>query len=105
MKRLASLAIILSAFLSTNANAWFFFLPGAVTGKIADALTGAEGENCVGPNAKIGDLIRLGNGETRKVKSLSGTSIRCTNTELPIRALLETTTESAAVGPQHHSKA
>jgi hypothetical protein len=77
------------AFASSQANAWFFFIPGSVTGKVADAFTGAEGENCVGPNAKIGDIIRNPSGNTATIKSLSGTSTRCQDPNLPIRALLE----------------
>jgi hypothetical protein len=89
--------------LSSNAYAWFFFfLPGAVTGKIADAFTGAEGENCVGIAAKVGDNIRLENGDVKSITSLSGTSTRCTNPELPIRALLGNATTSP---PAHISKA
>ena len=89
MKKIIALIICLSAFVSTNANAWFFFfLPGSVTGAISDAVTGSEGSNCVGPNAKVGDNIRTPTG-VMTVKSLSGTSSRCTQPEFPIRALLE----------------
>lgn len=77
MKRVLSIAIVLSALFSTSAHAWFFFfLPGSVTGAITDAITGSEGENCVGTNAKVGDLIRLANGDMKNVKSLSGTSVQ-----------------------------
>ena len=72
---------------SSNANAWFFILPGFVTSKIADVVTGSEGDNCVGPNAKVGDLF-YPNGVAMTIKSLSGTSSRCTNPAMPIRALL-----------------
>ena len=90
MKNITAIAIFLSMVLaSSSANAFFFFfLPGSVTGKIADAFTGSEGENCVGPNAKVGDPINL-NGTRMTVKSLSGTSSRCNNPEMPIRAMLE----------------
>ena len=102
MKKVLSIAIVLSALLSSNAYAWFFFfLPGAVTGKIADAFTGAEGENCVGSTSKVGDNIRLPNGEIKVITSLSGTSTRCTNPEMPIRALLGNATTST---PNHVSK-
>lgn len=73
-------------FLSFNAHAWFFvWIP---TGKIADALSGAEGENCVSASAKVGDKTTLPNGAAGEIKSLSGTSSRCTNPDLPIRALI-----------------
>lgn len=99
MKRVLTVLAVLSALLSSNAYAWFFFfLPGSVTGKIADAFTGAEGENCVGSTAKVGDNIRLPNGDLKSITSLSGTSTRCTNPEMPIRALLG----SAATSPTAH---
>jgi len=90
IKRAISLLIVLLAALSTDANAWFFFfIPGSVTGKIADAITGSEGENCVSPDKKVGDTFRSPNGNVATIKSLSGTSSRCTKPELPIRALVE----------------
>lgn len=89
MNKTIAIAFFLLACVSSNANAWFFFfLPGSVTSKIGDAFTGAEGDNCVGSNAKVGDTIRLATGKLMTVKSLSGTSSRCTNAEHPIRALL-----------------
>lgn len=66
----------------------FIYLPGSVTSAISDSITGAEGQNCVGANAKVGDRVRTPGGGWATVKSLSGTSMRCTNPELPIRALL-----------------
>lgn len=89
VKRAISLAILLLTAVSTNANAFFFFIPGFVTAKIADAVTGSEGENCVGSTAKVGDIISLPNGGTVMIKSLSGQSIRCTQPDHPIRALLD----------------
>jgi len=77
--------------LSSSANAWFFFIPGGLISKIGDGISGAEGENCVKADAKVGDVIRSLNGNTAKIKSLSGTSSRCTNQDLPIRALIEYT--------------
>jgi hypothetical protein len=64
------------------------FIPGSVTGAVSDTLTGSEGSNCVGAQARVGDTIRLPGGGRGVVKSLSGTSIRCTQPEYPIRALL-----------------
>ena len=95
MKQLLSIAVLLSAFLSTSAHAFFFFIPGAAISAISDAVTGSEGENCVGPNAVVVGAINLG-GTLMTVKSLSGTSIRCTNPQLPIRALLVPSTSVAA---------
>jgi hypothetical protein len=80
------------ALTSSNAHAWFFFfIPGSVTGKIGDALTGAEGDQCVKETAKVGDVLRSPSGNTAVIKSLSGTSTRCQNNDLPIRARLEFT--------------
>ena len=76
--------------ISIDANAWFFFfIPGSVTRKIGDALTGSEGENCVGPNAKVGDTITSATGNTATVVSLSGSSSICRDERLPIRAKLQ----------------
>src|ERR1700693_5644125 len=107
MKKLMAVMICLSAFASTNANAWFFFfLPGSVTSAISDAVTGSEGSNCVGPNAKIGDNIRPPNSSVMTIKTLSGTSSRCTQPEFPIRALLEpSTTPTSGAAPAFTSKA
>lgn len=77
------------ALATCHANAWFIFIPGALTSKIGDALTGAEGENCVGVNAKVGDVLRNPSGSTATIKSVSGTSTRCRDPKLPIRALME----------------
>jgi hypothetical protein len=74
---------------SIDARAWFFFIPGKAIEAVGDALSGAEGSNCVSAKAKVGDRISLTDGRLTEVKSLSGTSSRCTNPEYPIRALLE----------------
>jgi riboflavin synthase alpha subunit len=100
MKKFVALTIFCAVFFaSSSANAWFFFfLPGSVTSKIGDALTGSEGENCVGANAKVGDSINV-NGTFMTVKSLSGTSSRCTNPAWPIRALLAAGTPPSSIPP------
>ena len=91
MKKLVALsALVVAALAPATANAWFFFyLPGSVTGAISDKVTGAEGDNCVGPYAKVGDRIAVPGKGTGVIKSLSGTSVRCTTSEYPIRALLD----------------
>ena len=94
MKRILSFMILLLTLASTNANAWFFFIPGSVTSAIADSITGDKGEHCVGSSTKVGDTIRLPDGSYGKVKYLSTSeSSRCTN-KLPIRALLDVTNSS-----------
>jgi hypothetical protein len=71
-----------------GANALFFFIPGKLISDIADAATGSEGEHCVSESAKVGDRISLPGGGFLRIKSLSGTSIRCSNPKFPVRALL-----------------
>ena len=81
--RIVFLSIIL---FSNTAHAFFFIIP---TGKISDLITGAEGDHCVTSVTKVGDKIAIAGGKVGEIKSLSGTSTRCTNQALPIRALLE----------------
>ena len=64
------------------------FIPGSLINATSDAITGAEGEHCVGRGAKVGDRIRLPGGGFGTVKSLSGTSVRCSQSSTPIRAAL-----------------
>ena len=74
---------------ASNANAFFFFfIPGGVIGKIGDAITGAEGDICVKDSTKVGEVMTSASGNKATVKSLAGTSSRCQNPALPIRALL-----------------
>jgi hypothetical protein len=76
------------AIFAPSAMAWIFYLPGSLTGAIADAITGDEGHHCVARSAKVGDRIKTSTG-LGIVKSLSGESSRCsTNLNNPIRALL-----------------
>jgi hypothetical protein len=91
-KRAAGALFLAMLLASTSAHAWFFFfIPGSVVGKIGDAITGSEGENCVAEKAKVGDVLTSPTGNTAVIKSLSGTSGRCPKPELPIRAKLEFT--------------
>lgn len=83
---------------------WFVFIPGSVVGAVTDSITGAEGQNCVGANVKVGDRIRTPGGGRATVKSLSGTSIRCTNPEHPIRALLVYDEEYQSQGQPYQDK-
>ena len=86
--KLCKIIPILALTLSLQ-GCFFVYIPGSVISGISDGLTGSEGSNCVGSNAKVGDRIRLPDGSTGVVKSLSGTSTRCTVPSMPIRALLE----------------
>jgi hypothetical protein len=81
-------AILAAALTLSLQGCFFVFIPGSVIGGISDAVTGAEGANCVSSAAKVGDPIRLPSGEIGTIKSLSGTSARCTNPALPTRALI-----------------
>ena len=67
---------------------YFVFIPGNVIHDVSDAITGSEGNHCVGTNAKMNNRITLPGGGKTTVKSLSGTSISCTQPEYPVRALL-----------------
>lgn len=87
-KFLQFLLLFWVALFSSSAMAWFFFIPGSLTGAIADAITGEEGFHCVARSVKVGDRIKTGTGPGI-VKSLSGESGRCsTNLNNPVRALL-----------------
>ena len=87
-KLLQYLLLIWVALFASSAMAWFFFIPGSLTGAIADAITGEEGFHCVARSVQVGDRIKTGTGPGI-VKSLSGESSRCsTNLNKPIRALL-----------------
>lgn len=68
---------------------FFVFIPGSLIQKVSDGFTGAEGEHCVSTVAKVGDKIRTPSGATYTVRSLSGTSSRCNDPGLPIRAALD----------------
>lgn len=81
------IAIILAA-ATQLAGCFFVFLPGSVTSAVADSVTGAEGQHCVAPNKKVGDVYHYPDGRRATIKSLSGTSVRCTDPARPIRALL-----------------
>jgi hypothetical protein len=81
---------LISLFISVNAHAFFFiFIPGSLIRKVGDAMTGAQGENCVGEDKKVGDVIYSPSGNSATIKSLSGTSSICRDPLLPIRAKLE----------------
>lgn len=81
--------ILLLAAFTFSLEGCVVWIPGSVISAVSDSITGSEGSHCVGANAKVGDTIRLPGGGRATVKSLSGTSVRCTNPEMPIRALLE----------------
>ena len=70
---------------------WFIYIPGSVTSSITDSITGAEGSHCVSERTRVGDKFRIAGPTghaTWVVKSLSGTSVRCTDPLRPVRALI-----------------
>jgi len=86
--RAAIMAVALAV--TTQLGGCFFvFIPGSLIQRVSDSVTGAEGDNCVSTAATVGSRINLPDGRTATVKSLSGTSVRCTDARYPIRALLE----------------
>lgn len=76
------------AFSVSLSGCFFVFIPGSLIQKVSDGITGAEGEHCVSRATTVGSRIRLRDGRTAEVKSLSGTSVRCTDPNMPIRAAL-----------------
>jgi hypothetical protein len=67
---------------------FFVYVPGPVVDSVVDRIDGVEGDNCVGAGAKVGDRVRTSDGRELTVASLSGTSPRCQQPNLPIRARL-----------------
>ena len=85
-RRLVVAAMLLAATQLTGC--FFIFIPGSVVGAVSDSITGAAGANCVSSGAKVGENVRMADGSLKQVKSLSGTSTRCADANLPIRAEL-----------------
>lgn len=87
MRRLALAAALIAT--TQIAGCWFVFIPGSLIRKVSDGITGAEGEHCVSSGAKVGDRVAMPTGGSGEIKSLSGTSINCTDSARPIRARIE----------------
>jgi hypothetical protein len=84
--------LALAVGVSQSAHAWFFlFVPG---------LFGDKGDACVSPTARVGDTINK-EGTRVVIKSLKGTSSRCSNANMPVLAESEpvTASTSASVAP------
>jgi hypothetical protein len=97
------LAILASACAALT-GCFFFVIPGSVTSSVSDAVTGAHGSNCVATTVKVGDRGRLPDGSIGVVKSLSGTSSRCTDPERPIRAEIVADTALSQASSTYASK-
>lgn len=85
--RVSSLLLALMASFSLS-GCFFIYIPGSVVSAVSDSITGAEGNNCVGESARVGDRVRTPGGGWATIKSLSGRSTRCQDPSMPIRALL-----------------
>ena len=84
-RRLPALALATLA-LTQLGGCWFVFIPGALIQAASDSITGASGEHCVGNAAYVGQTIKLTDGHTGTVKSVSGVSSRCQDPTYPVRA-------------------
>lgn len=81
------LALALSILATTQlAGCWFVFIPGSLIAHASDAITGDSGEHCVSRSVSPGQTIKLTTGQTEKVQSVSGASVRCQDSAYPIRA-------------------
>ncbi|HJW55882.1 MAG TPA: hypothetical protein VJ577_11460 [Burkholderiaceae bacterium] len=80
--------IIIGAAVAASLQGCLVFIPGKVIDSVTDGITGAEGSHCVSESAKIGDRVRMPYNGVGVIKSLSGTSIRCTSPDMPIRAMI-----------------
>ena len=78
-------ALLLPMMLMLN-GCFFVIIPGSLIGVVADAVTWDEGEYCVPANVKAGDRGYFPQGGIGVVKTISGPSVRCRNSTLPIRA-------------------
>jgi hypothetical protein len=87
MNRFVTMGVL--ALCSQLAGCFVFFVPGSVVGKVGDMFTGDKGEHCVSRATKVGDRVKDPFSDKQySVVSLSGTSGRCTNSDIPIRAEL-----------------
>lgn len=94
--------------LCTQLSGCFVFIPGSAIAAVSDGVTGSKGEHCVSRAAKIGDKVKDPySNRVYTVVSLSGTSSRCNNADIPIRAelALEAQSMPAAYTPPAPSQA
>lgn len=56
---------------------------------LTEVLTGTQVADCVPLGAKVGDMVKLENGDMAEVKSISANQTRCTNPERQVRANVE----------------
>ena len=86
MKNIKLLAIVISACIlfSSEANAWFLIIPGA----LIDTVLGVKGEHCVEKSAKVGDIKDLQNGNSAEIIGFSWLDKGCSE-PTPRRAELK----------------
>jgi hypothetical protein len=89
MRITTALVFCATAIIHTSASAWFIFIPGGLITAAVDKAQGVEGDHCVNVLARVGDKISLPGGRSGTIRSLSGTSSRCANPSIPIRARLD----------------
>lgn len=82
------LRILAVAVLGLSLQGCLVVIPGKAIEAVSDGITGAEGAHCVAAHAKVGDRVKMPYNGMGVIKSLSGTSIRCTDAEKPIRAMI-----------------
>lgn len=80
--------LLVSAIALSLQGCWFVFIPGSLIDSTTDAITGAEGNNCLPESAAVGMRVLVPDQPPVIVKSLSGKSSRCKDPRYPIRALV-----------------
>lgn len=80
--------VVAGAVCAQLSGCWFVFIPGSLIQKVSDGITGADGEHCVARHVRVGDRLTVPSGKVGTVQSLSGTSVKCTEAERPIRAAI-----------------
>lgn len=86
-RHIVRLGLLVSLVLSLS-GCWFVFIPGSMVSSMGDALSGNTGQYCVGESAAVGSMVKMPDGRIGAVQKLEGASSRCSNTALPIRAVV-----------------
>lgn len=81
--------IIIAFLVFPLSGCFFFYVPGSVIDSIGDSISGDVGNLCVPSTSYVGQRITAPNGKVGTVTKLEGTSRRCTQESLPIRAVVE----------------
>jgi hypothetical protein len=78
--------LLIGALCLTLQGCWAVYIPGDLTAKVQDTITGDKGAHCVSTTAALGESIRVPDGRSGTVVGLYGTSSRCPEKLHPIRA-------------------